>query len=79
MSGHTFGAREWLLTFREMMENSDHLKIAKYEPLIFECATCGQRFDASAKSLQQIEDEVSAHVAENHPELLRSAPQQRAA
>lgn len=78
MSGHTFGAREWLLTFREM-ENSDHLKIAKYVPLIFECATCGQRFDASAKSLQQIDDEVYAHITENHPELLRSAPQRRAA
>lgn len=52
--------------------NQDKLRIAKYDPLIFECLSCDQQFNASGKSVEQVADEVSAHLAQKHPELAYS-------
>jgi len=52
--------------------NQDKLKVAKYDPLTFECLSCDQQFNASGKSVEQVADEVSAHISQKHPELAYS-------
>lgn len=64
---------------REVNTDDANLKIARHEPLMFECIRCDYQFDASGKSLNQIAGEVADHIAESHPEMSDSDLQQKKA
>lgn len=49
-----------------------NLKLAKYEPLTFQCVHCDQQFTVSENSLEKLGADVSAHLTRNHPECLHS-------
>jgi hypothetical protein len=53
-----------------------NLKLAKYEPLTFECVHCDQQFAVLGNSLERF---VSQHINKNHPELLHSELPQKVA
>jgi hypothetical protein len=56
-----------------------NLRVAKYQPLTFQCVHCDQQFVASGNSLEQVGADVSEHINKNHPEVLRADLQQRVA
>lgn len=47
-----------------------NLKLAKYEPLTFQCVHCDQQFSVSENSLEKLGADVSDHLTKNHPECL---------
>jgi hypothetical protein len=53
-----------------------NLRVAKYEPLTFQCVHCDQQF---AALLERLGADVSGHLNRNHPELLDSEPQEKVA
>ncbi len=59
--------------------HESNLKLAKYEPLTFQCIHCEQQFAVIGDSLEKLGADVSEHLKKNHPERLRSEPQARAA
>src|SRR5437868_5255190 len=61
------------------VDTNDNLKVARYEPLTFQCIRCDQQFAASGKSLQEVADEVSDHIARKHPCRANSEFQQKRA
>jgi len=52
--------------------DNENLKLAKYEPLTFQCVRCEQQFNASGKSIEQVAGEVSGHISREHPDLSNS-------
>lgn len=56
-----------------------NLKLAKYEPLTFQCVHCDQQFAVLGDSLERLGADVSQHINKNHPELLHSEPQRKVA
>jgi hypothetical protein len=56
-----------------MAENHSRLKVAKYDPLIFECVQCGLRFDASGKSGEEVTTELEKHIRQEHPPERKAA------
>jgi len=54
-----------------------NLKLAKYDPLTFQCVHCDQQFAVSDNSLEKLGAEVSDHLTKNHPEFLYSARQKK--
>ena len=52
--------------------DNENLKLAKYEPLTFQCVRCEQQFNASGKSIEQVAGEVSDHITREHPDLSNS-------
>ena len=54
-----------------------NLKLAKYEPLTFQCVHCDQQFAISDNSLEKLGADVSDHLVKNHPDFLYSARQKR--
>jgi|GEM_PF-5779327 hypothetical protein len=54
-----------------------NLKLAKYDPLTFQCVHCEQQFAISDNSLEKLGAEVSDHLTNNHPEFLYSERQKR--
>ena len=54
-----------------------NLKVAKYEPLTFQCVHCDQEFAVSDNSLEKLGADVSDHLTKNHPEFLQSERQKK--
>lgn len=55
-----------------------NVRVAKDQPLTFECVRCCQQFMASGKSLKQMGAEVVNHIKERHPELSEEQTQKAA-
>ncbi|HSB75952.1 MAG TPA: hypothetical protein VLC12_09895 [Terriglobales bacterium] len=56
-----------------------NLRVAKYEPLTFQCVHCEQQFAVLGDSLEALGADVSDHLNRIHPELLKAEAQQNAA
>lgn len=52
----------------------ENLKVAKYDPLTFECEKCGEHFSAFGKSAIQLSDEIKAHMTDKHAHLVSAEP-----
>jgi hypothetical protein len=63
---------------RDETNMNGKLKIAKAEPLTFQCIRCDQQFKASGKPLERVASEVSDHIRREHPDLSKSDLQQAA-
>lgn len=63
----------------EVNVNETKPKVAKYQPLTFQCIRCDQQFKASGKSLAQVAEELSDHIRREHPDLSNSELQRKMA